>query len=710
MGAQDLLLDDVEGAEGIAAEVETHYRRDQDLKRYHALKWEESMRYIEGDHSSRGALSAVEVGGIPQPSHRTGHVPRPHTNYIYYVARLLMSQLISNLPKGTTRPKSNRDEDQVASRVANAVREVLWEETREDERYREAASWVVALGSCIKKDYLDYTEDARRGLMAPARPMETAEGVPLHEMDGSVMKEDPELPELVVNSAILSPFQFSFDPLASSFDDAEWLMETSVQRLSWIQQQFDPRDSNGKRLPGYTGKVDDVVEEQALSSTLLAWYRLKSTHRGSYGGPDTNIKDAAVVKEYYRRPSAEFPEGRCAVVANGITLYEGDSPYAPARMWHPYTFFSWFPYPGRVWPIGPVEQCVPVQRRINSIDTFWMLYRHTTLAPKWLMPKGSGIPRNQLTGRPGQVVEFNAGAGEPHMVAMPQIGSEIVMERDRAIQDLKEIAGISDPISGERAKGVPSYSAQAFLQENAQSAHGVTYAAWEKSIERSEAKRLRLVALAYDSDRPSFTEAVQAKLKNMASEVELKVFKGADLKDNVSVRVEPGSSIPKSRVLYKQQVMELLQTGILGPVFQDPSAKQQFFELFEIEGFAAVESEDVLKAEAENAMASQGEDISAMILQQDNHQLHIDLHGKRNKQIMRNTPDGKPTPEMNAIQAHIMKHQSALQEQMMQNPEAAAAAGAQGQMESGQMAMGPEGMMQPMGAAPSNGTPQPPQG
>jgi hypothetical protein len=690
-----LLLDDITEPDAVAAEVEQHYSLDADLKSHHALGWEEAVRFVEGDHAIRRVNSVNQMQGIPQASQRSGALPYPKTNYIFRGARLLMSNLVSHLPQGVVRPKTNQPKDKNAARVGTAAREVLWEETNENRKYRELAAWVVSTGAGIKKDYLDYTVSGRRSLYSPqAENLETEEGVELRDLQGELLEEEgnEELPEAVISSAILSPFQFGFDPFATNLDNAEWVLEANVRTIPWIQEMYAAEDSRGEKREGYTGAAADVQPERELSATMLSWYRLKTAQKGIHRGADSNFRNSAIVKEYYREPCDQYPKGRMVVVANHRTLYDSQSPYMP-YFWHPYTLFSWFNFPGRVWPLSAVEQAVPIQRRINSIDFFWQLYRRTCLGPKLLLPKGSGIPRNHLIGVPGQVLDYNAAAGQPVQVQMPLIGSEIVQERDRAIQDLENIMGTNDPISGERAKGTPSYAAQAFLEETAQRAHGITHADWEEGLARSETKRLQLVAMAYTDDRPAFTDAIRQKLESSVGEAELSAFVGTDLEDNVRVRIEPGSSQPKSKVLEQEKVKELLQLGLLNHVMEDPQMRHQLFELLEIEQFASMESDDVVKAEAENALVQAGiYDLSQMILKDEMHEVHLMIHQKRLKRILR---DGTPEQgtklfrEFVALLKHIAAHNVEMQ----------------------QMAMGPQGMPAgPPGQQPPGPPGQPPAG
>src|SRR5690606_31517258 len=162
--------------------------------------------------------------------------------------------------------------------------------------------------------------------------------------------------------------------------------------------------------------IEDVKPEKTLNSSLRRFYGLKTssgvrnvkTSQGSSSSGDEIIDNGVIVKEYYERPCQEYPKGRLVVVASGVTLYSGDSPYKGSDLgdWHPYSEGRWEIVPGRFWGKGPLDDAVEINKQINSIDSVITLTRKTTAVPQKLIPKGSGIEPGQWTGRPGQEIFY----------------------------------------------------------------------------------------------------------------------------------------------------------------------------------------------------------------------------------------------------------------------------------------------------------------
>src|SRR5690606_14053511 len=99
-----------------------------------------------------------------------------------------------------------------------------------------------------------------------------------------------------------------FDPLASRFRDIGIVMETDIVSLEEIKSIY------GKDDKGYTGKAGEVKEEKIESYALSQREAIKHIVDGQYSGitgksETEDLKDSAVVKEVYVRPSRKYPRG-----------------------------------------------------------------------------------------------------------------------------------------------------------------------------------------------------------------------------------------------------------------------------------------------------------------------------------------------------------------------------------------------------------------
>lgn len=683
------LLDELETTsenEALASLVEDLYLADQDYRRAFEAQWAENLAFYSGEHYVQLVSHDGTVRRMPSPTGATGYVPRPKTNYTLKIVRALVANFLKSDPRTMVRPRGNDDRNVSAARLAEKCDEALDELQCWDEKKVELSNWMTICGVGFRKDYIDATEAAKSVL--PRSPyVTTPDGQVVPDADGAPMEVEPERSgsPYVAQCEVLSPFQFAVDPLATRLDNARWVMELSLHPIEWLKEQYAKTDALGNDRPGMTGEAENLEGGLGrVSPGLLYWIMLKNANQTRL----SRFKAMSVVKEYYQAPTVKHPFGRCLVVADGKLLFKGPSPYAP-KFWHPYTMFPFLLMPGRFWPLSAVEFLIPSQRRLNSIDAIQMYTRNTTVAPRWAFPKGSGISRDKLTGVPGQILEYNATGGQPVLLDGKGLPPDVQNERQATIRDMEEIGGTFNILGGDREKGVPSYSGLAFLQENASDVHLPTFKLWEKALERASSKRLFLVSKFYTRNHPELTALLRDKL-TQTSDMELEQFTGSDLLDNCDVRIEAGTSIPRSRVLYQQTIMELLKMGVLAQALQDPEKFVQLMEIFGLSDFTGHQGEDVRKAQLENAIFLsfkkwKPEDVqqvpgppdpmtgmptpmlvtpvTSLFVPEEDHQVHVGAHLRLLKQPQ--SIEFGPV-YVQAIRSHIMQHQQVMQQQMMQ--------------------------------------------
>jgi hypothetical protein len=476
--------------------------------------------------------------------------------------------------------------------------------------------------------------------------------------------EYDEIPLGDVNTAIVEPYRLAIDPIAQDLFNARWVMEYAIQPVSWIKEMYD-RDEEG-----YTGEAKEVTPEKHLSTALRRFYELKTStgiqtstagfpgSRG--GGSDEMIENAAVLKEYYERPSQQHPKGRRIVVANSKVLYIGstDSEGTELGDWHPYSEMRWETVPGRFWGKSPLDPATEINKRINSIDSAIILVRKTMAVPQKLVPKGSGIKQGDWTGRPGQIIEYRSGE-TPTTVPSAGVDPQVFEERKQMVQAIKDITGAVDILKGDRPPGVTAASAMELLFEVATGKLRPVLDRWKKFVESSQKKQLQLVARKYKEPRDEFIKMMAAKNKDVPPEL-INSFIGTDLYDNCNVTIEAGSNVPKLQSARKAQLLEAAQTGALQ--LELPENRSKFLDSLGILGFAEDVDPDKKRAEWENDLLNnitRTPDKPAIVLDVDNHQIHIDVHQRRMKE-----PSfmSMPFEAQQAYMQHVEQHEQKIAE------------------------------------------------
>lgn len=697
----DLTKVDSEDWDKLTSKINTFYMQDSSQKSQLAWHWERNQMMLDGKQwiVFDGDVQAGGLWKKLRVSKQNEYIPRPVTNYLYDIYQTLKGYLIKNKPRSTIHPNTYEYKDKNAAKIGNLVLEANWVRLKEQYNYETAAANLVAYGTVFKKSYWDTSSlnlvKIPKMKEVPITDPTTGEVVGTDQ----IQETDPltndvlydELPLGEINTTVLEPYRLALDPLAMHLHDARWVMEYSIQPISWIKEVYDREED------GYTGLADTVEEDKDLNGSMRRWFQLRttsglktnaSTMIEGTATSDQMVENCAVVKEYYERPSAEYPKGRQIVVAGLVCVYAGPSPYEGPEMgdWHPYSECRWEIVPGRFWGKSPLDDACEIQKQVNSIDSVIVLNRKTQAIPQKLIPQGIGISPGQWTGRPGQEMFYRAdGSGaKPETIPAAGLDASVFQERAQRVEDLKQITGAIDILKGDRPPGVNAASALNLLYEVGTGKLFPILDRWKMFVEQDQKKQLRLVAKHYKEPRPDFIRLLKMKNTDL-SETQINQFIGADLYDNCNVVVEAGSNIPKLQAAKQGMLVELAQMGMLN--LQQPGNRIQFQQDMGIAGYDSDIGPDTKRAEWENDLLDNvpnSPDNSPVVLAVDNHDVHIEIHSNRMK-----SPAfmALPFPVQKAYTDHIQQHEQfkaqAAQAQIMQ-----------------QQAMGPS-------ADPGAGAPQP---
>jgi hypothetical protein len=689
LSQSDLDLTTVENTDldKLVSEIESFYKKDTAQKTQLSYDWErdhmmlDGNQWIEftGNRETGGQWRRLEV------SKENEYIPRPVTNYLFDAYQTLKGFLLKNDPRITVRPNTLSSRDKTAAKVAELISEVNWERLQESYNYEYAASVLLTYGTVFKKTYWDssFASLVKVPRMEQRPVVDPNTGLPTGSMQ-EVQASDPEtgaplfdeLPLGDVQTQVIEPYSIALDPLAKNLHDARWIMEYSIRPLSWIKENYDKQDE------GFTGRAIEVEAEKSLPNSLKRFYQLATSSgtRGNSvaGGMNTSssdstmIEQAAIVKEYYERPTQKNPKGRLVVVANSIPLYAGapDCDGPEQGDWHPYSECRWEIVPGRFWGKGPLANACEIQKQVNGIDSVITLTRKTMAVPQKMVPKGSIAKNNAWTGRPGQVIEYVPGAGGESPNVSPAMGvhEQVFQERAQKVEDIKNITGAIDILKGDRPNGVTAHSALSLLLEAGTGKLYPMMKRWKKFTESDQKKQLKLTAKKYREPRPEFIRQLMMKNQDLAQE-QIQQFIGQDLHDNCNVVIEASSSIPRLRAAEEAQLMEMANMNLLG--LENPKNRAEFFDRLGIKGFDADYTADVKRAEWENDMMDNitlSPDNRPIMLEQDNHDVHIAIIDERMKQpAFVHLPEEAQQTYLIHREEHMQAKMMAEQQQMMQS-------------------------------------------
>lgn len=617
--------------------------------------------------------------------------PTPVTNLIAPRIAVMQAGLLRSEPQGRVRPNSSDAEDREAAKVAERLIGHFYDVTDEDMLRQHAANMVCLSGTVIAEDYWNpqagkmlkiprmtlqetqATEPAATcpgcqdvegaeqvGLPCPmcGTPMEAGEkprtlpdgspameAMPAPELDETGQPAFDEMPEGELESRVRMLLNFYWDPKATSLKEARWCGEAVYVDLDWIDQNFPEKGP-------YISAEDGLESLNFYEASLLSLVGPSIQGTAYYGGTQY-FRNGAVLRKYQEKPSAKYPKGRHLVIANGICLYEGDLPIQDeqgnATGDFTYTEFKYDLVPGRFAGRTPAEDMVPLQKRVNGIDSQVILNRKTLLNPWVLAPKGSGLNPGQVAMRPGATVLYNfIGVGAaPQVVQGVPLPEQVMQEREQAMQAMDALA--QDAAAGVQAQmpqGVKSGIALNFIREQQQEMQIPRLKRWGLWISDRDRKRLLLAQKYYREPRA-------VKLLGEGSDWQVKYWKGADLRGNTDVSVDPGTLIPRSQSIQTQLLFDAAELGLVNP--QDPMDRQRMLEALPLKNFETQVGPDSRRADKENAQMDDGENVA--ITPYDDHPTHLMKHIGRAKEP---AFDYLTPVAQQAYRLHITMHQQAM--------------------------------------------------
>lgn len=566
------------GQDTLATMIEGSFHNVHSYIQSLSRTWDTNIRFYEGDQWIYYDETLRRNVTIPVIEGKTDFIPRPVTNLIPPALWTIASIFTKNKPSALVFNNSENDNDVMAAKVSEAVLDAKWEIDDEQQAHIEAILIALLCGTVIRKDFWN-PQLSPQMIDAP---------------DGS-----PKVMNLGdTDMEMLSPFEVYPDLFGG-----QYFLQASVTPLTKIRGMYG--FDGVEQMDGYTGRADEVQPSEDYSSVLQIRENLRTLTKQRFGatkyGSATDEAETAVLVECYIKPCERYPKGLMVVEANGIPLYVDQSPYYDSRIedsWHPYTFFKWMHSPLKWHGISLVEQIVPLQRRINGIDSIIQLHNMSMINPVWMIPKSCQIPDGYINGRPGLRVDYTdspTGRVPERLPGVP-LGQDIYAERQKKIEEFHQIVGDNLVLQGNQPSGVNTASGLQMLLEQSSTKFSPYYTAWEKFIEKGQQKKLLLISKNYTENRPDFVTKLK-KLSKKSLNTEIEAFVGADLRDNIQIRIEAGSSIPRSKLVEQQQLMDLANMGLLGDITpNNPVANQEFLQKFGIRQFQGVSNSDLVKA------------------------------------------------------------------------------------------------------------------
>lgn len=338
----------------------------------------------------------------------------------------------------------------------------------------------------------------------------------------------------------VNPFNIYPDPLATSIEDAEYIIYASYYNVNKLKQLYP---SKASELQGADIKYSELVQNNDRNVkvdnqvlVLEVWTRDESTY--------TDEKDGKIKKKY--------PNGRVITIANtlGVLLDSKKSPYDDGRF--PFILNKDYDIPHKFWGEGEVAQLLSPQSAMSELFNSVVDNAKATANSPWVVDKQAGIPYGSITNEPGLVIRKNAG-GDIQRLEPPGMPSYILQSIETLKGDMEQVSGVFDTLKGNSETGV--YTAQGILalQEAGQ-------ARVRLKVKLLEDNMGRLAQLWFNRMQQFWNKERWVRVTHPDGSYDLKEFPLDSLQHTYDIKITAGSTMPVNRGAMLDLMTRLAQT------------------------------------------------------------------------------------------------------------------------------------------------------
>lgn len=604
----------------LEAAVAHWYKVCEEQKWPHAYNWFMNYAFLSGNHYpgfiyANNGISLDTAGSAHSNVNSGIKVPKCATPLLKRPFEVNVSLLTELKPYPRVNPKSSSPEDEDAAKLSEVVHELLWERPlRMPDRMSQMAQELCLCGTAALEIFYGETESPEQvpefkteetedEIFGGTRKREVATGKTTTEM-----RKD-------IQSKVYNAFQLNVDPSATNDPDSmSWIMRTTFEDINWVKERFN-RDEEGfypenldKVGPGiesgntamwYFSRIKDIIDNP---QELRSFMSDRANQANNAPAPHMTTLTVVDVK-----PTVHFPEGRTIITAGGTLVYCGPARAWNARYawrWHPYSISRFWTLPGRFWGAPLLSDLVPIQRRINAIDSLVQINREYMAIGQWLIPNTAKIPDGMMGGMPGQQIHYRTSpqGAKPEPVFGKPLPQELLMERALLVNTIDQISGTNKILEGENPSGVRSGLQLDFLKKETLKSKSNMLQGFERFLENVSQNILIEVSLNISEEDSELTSRIQASAREYST-MAIKGFTGMDLRDNIHVKIDLTNELMRSPEAKADRALQYMQYA--GPNMT-PLERAAVAKATGIEEFDQKISPHALKARRMISRISQG--------------------------------------------------------------------------------------------------------
>lgn len=511
------------------------------------LEWTQALAFFEGRQWFRINSQTRNLVNLQNPNEANRYVT---VNKMRPLIDGVVGKLTQCAPDARAVPLSYNEQDQQASDEANFIAGHFTRKFGRETQTKERVRWACVTGT----SYVKVWWNAKGTQVVPQFNM----------MDGSISGfEQMEIGD--VEEQIVPVFNVYVDPIAQTDEQVRWIIHASIKPLSWFVDNYG--DAGKKVVPDAiagdnAGYVDAYLE--GLGNTGFGWVQ-PSTARLNNAD---HKRRAAIVYEYWEKPTAQYPDGRFIVSTNNTLLYAGVWPYKK-RDEFPFVPLRWQPRSGTPYGHSLGFDLCPLQLTYNRIYSraveqlesskdYVLVERNSNVGADAFNNMSDDIEDKNRTYRK---VYYNRGSHPPQITRAPGISGDLFPFMQVLEKDMMDIAGLHDVSQGMAQAGTPAESVK-LLQRADNTQHSYIRADIEISIAKIKEWEIALV----EQFAPTpFMGSVDDQM-NSRSPAQQGVINFEAIRNGGQYKVVyvPGSSQEDSPDQKLQKIAALRQMGLFG--------------------------------------------------------------------------------------------------------------------------------------------------
>lgn len=503
-------------------------------------------------------------------------VPLPVTNRLASTANVIRSSVAQVQPAFTAYPTRENEKSILSANAADKYLEVIMQESGFRAAKRRLASWVTFTGNGFLLNEFDTSTETGTITIpgekcldcgASIKPSQIQENLTCPTCGSSNLQEDQSIGETIPQGRIRvsakSPFEVYVDNNIQELEDQPAVLLVESRSLSSVKMTY------GDKAKDVTADNNTMVSTGYQQSLA---YMTGSGYGMGQGRSEHDEDGAVTLYRLFLKHHDEHEEGLVATMTGDQHVLETVEPYpytaaVTGRKYYPLVHVRYDDVPGRFWAKTPLDDLVPKQRQRNEIESLYQTILMRGANPVWTIPHG--VQTTPITGDPLIVIRYSGmGGNKPERLPGMDAPSSIIHFLTQIDQDFEEIANTFAVMKGKNPGSVRAASAIQMLLERGFGRYGSVFDNLEEAYEKWAIQALEIWR------QKAVFPRVQA-VAQAAGSWQFMEFVGSDLGE-VDIRVEAGSTRPKSQASRQMLVGQMLQWGLLNP--QDPEQRMKLFE------------------------------------------------------------------------------------------------------------------------------------